>query len=427
MTNNGHIPIEDFRILERTSASMPAVRDLSGEIRQSLTGLGLPREKLSGRRIAVTAGSRGIANLKEIVKAVCEWLKGQGAQPFVIPAMGSHGGATAEGQLAVLADYGVTPEGVGVEVRSDMETVPLGQTPEGFQVFMDRNAWEADSVVVLNRVKPHTDFSGNIESGLLKMITVGMGKRDGARETHRWSRKVGFERVIRAVSGVTLATGKILCGLAVVENDMHQIATLEAALPEAITAMEEATLPVARRLVPRLPFSKFQLLVVNEMGKNVSGTGMDTKVVGRGVRSAPGEAPEIGLIYVRDLTDESAGNAAGIGLADVMHERLYRKIDLQKTYVNIQTSLNPSMGRLPMYLASDRRAFNFALATLGSPGLGEQRIIWIQNTLDLNRIAVTATLARDAAGLPGWQLAPGGHALQFDDEGNLTSSFSESH
>ncbi|MCL5005560.1 MAG: DUF362 domain-containing protein [Acidobacteria bacterium] len=423
MANNGHIPIEHFRILERVGASMPEVADLSGKIRQSLTGLGLPRERLLGRRIAVATGSRGIANLKAIVRTVCEWLKEQGARPFVIPAMGSHGGATAEGQLAVLADYGVTPEGVGVEIKSDMATVGLGQTPEGFQAFIDRNAWEADAVVVLNRVKPHTDFSGNIESGLLKMIAVGMGKREGARETHRWSRKFGFERVIRALSSVTLAKGKILCGLAVVENETHQIADVQAAPPEGIVAMEEAMLPVARRLVPRLPFSKFQLLIVNEIGKNISGTGMDTKIIGRGVELQPGEAPEIGLIYVRDLTPESAGNAVGVGLADVMHERLYRKIDLQKTYVNVQTSLNPQMARLPMYLASDRSALDFSLATLGSPGMGEQRIIWIHNTLGLNRIAVTATLALESAAIRGWRLAPEDCSLQFDYEGNLSSSF----
>lgn len=423
MTANGHIPIEPFRILERTAASMPGVADLSGEIRQSLTGLGLPREKLSGRRIAVTAGSRGIADLKEIVKSVCAWLKAQGARPFIIPAMGSHGGATAEGQQAILADYGVTPEEVGAEIKSDMATVLLGQTPEGFQVFVDRNAWEADAVVVMNRVKPHTDFSGSIESGLLKMITVGMGKRDGARETHRWSRKFGYERVIRAISGLTLTKGKILCGLAIVENEMHQIAALRAVLPEGIAAMEEATLPLARRLVPRLPFSKFQLLIVNEMGKNIAGTGMDTKTVGRGLNLPPGEGPEIGLIYVRDLTPESTGNATGIGQADLMHERLYRKIDLQKTYVNIQTSLNPRMARLPMYIASDRGALDIALGNMGSPELGEQRIIWIQNTLSLNRIAVTSTLGREAGALPGWQLVPHDYSLQFDNEGNFTSSF----
>ena len=423
MTTNGNIPIEPFRILERAAPGMPGVADLSGEIRETLSGLGLPQEKLSGRRIAVTAGSRGIADLKEIVKAVCDWLKAQGAKPFVIPAMGSHGGATAEGQRAVLEEYGVTPEAVGVEIKSDMATVLLGETPEGFQVFMDRNAWEADGVVVMNRVKPHTDFSGKIESGLSKMITVGMGKRDGASETHRWSRKFGYERVIRAISGVSLAKGNILCGLAVVENEFHQIAALRAALPEAIPALEEATLPLARRLVPRLPFSNFQILMVNEMGKNISGTGMDTKIVGRGPKLPPGEAPEIGLIYVRDLTAESGGNATGIGLADIMHERLYRKIDLQKTYVNAQTSLNPLVARLPMYIGSDRGALNLALGNLGGPGFGEQRIAWIQNTLRLNRVAVTATLAQEAAELSGWRLVPSDYPLQFDDEGNLTSSF----
>jgi Domain of unknown function (DUF362) len=426
MTNDGSIPIEPFRILERASPSEPAVADLPGEIRQSLSGLRLPREKLSGRRIAVTAGSRGIASLKEIVKAVCDWLKAQGARPFVIPAMGSHGGATPAGQLAVLADYGVTAEEVGVEIRSDMEAVALGQTPGGFQAFMDRNAWEADAVVVLNRVKPHTSFSGKIESGLLKMLAVGMGKHDGAREMHRWSRNFGPERVIRALSRVTLATGKILCGLAVVENEMHQIAVVRAVRPEAIEAMEESMLPVARKLVPRLPFSKFQLLIVNEMGKNISGTGMDTKVVGRGVAFKPGEAPEIGLIYVRDLTPESTGNATGIGQADIMHECLYRKIDLQKTYVNVQTSLNLLMARLPMYVASDRAALDIALASMGSPELGAQRITWIQNTLSLNRIAVTETLAQEAAELSGWRVAPSDYSLQFDKAGNLTSSFLES-
>ena len=426
MTSNGNIPIEPFRILERTAPGMLGVADLSGEIRQRLSGLGLPHDKLSGRRIAVTAGSRGIADLKEIVKAICDWLKDQGARPFVIPAMGSHGGATAEGQRAVLAEYGVTPESVGVEIKSDMATVHLGETPEGFQVFVDRNAWEADGIVVMNRIKPHTDFTGKIESGLSKVITVGMGKRDGASETHHWSRKFGYERVIRAISAVTLSKGKILCGLGVVENEFHQIAAVRAALAEAIPALEEATLPLARSLVPRIPFSQFQLLMVNEMGKNISGTGLDTKIIGRGLKLQAGEAPEIGLIYVRDLTAESGGNATGIGFVDLMHERLYRKIDLPTTYVNVQTSLNPLAARLPMYTSSDRVALGLALGNLGSPGPGEQRIVWIQNTLGLNRIAVTASLAGEAAELSGWRLAPPDYSIQFDEEGNLTSSFLES-
>ncbi|MEJ2006564.1 MAG: lactate racemase domain-containing protein [Acidobacteriota bacterium] len=405
MSNNGHFPVADFRLLERTSPSMPGLSDLEGEIRQNLAGLAIPPERLAGRRIAVTVGSRGIANLKEIVSTVCDWLKAQGAQPFVFPSMGSHGGATAGGQRLILEEYGVIPENVGVEVVSDMATANVGQTPEGFQVHVDRNAWEADAILVLNRIKPHTDFNGKIESGLLKMIAVGMGKRDGARETHRWSRRYGNEHVIRSIAGVTLSTGKILGGLAVVENEMHQIAMVRAALPEGIVAMEEATLPVARNLVPRLPFSKCNLLVVDEMGKNISGTGMDTKIVGRGVRPRAVGGPEVDLIYVRDLTLESDGNAVGVGLADTIHERLYRKIDLTKTYMNARTSLNPTMARVPMFLPSDREALDYALATLGGPDPGEQRIIWIRNTLGLNRVAVSACFAKEAEDLGGWRSA----------------------
>ena len=402
---------------------MPGLADLEGEIRQSLSGLAIPAERLAGKRVAVTAGSRGIANLKEIIKTSCDWLKDQGAQPFVIPAMGSHGGATAEGQRLILEEYGVTPDFVGAEVKSDMATVQVGETSEGFPVNVDRNAWEADSILVVNRIKPHTDFSGSIESGLLKMIAVGLGKRQGAAVTHRWSRRYGNERVIRSIAGVTLATGKILGGLAVAENEMHQIAVLRAALPEGIVAMEEDTLPVARNLVPQLPFAECQLLVVDEMGKNISGTGMDTKVVGRGARPLPADAPNISLIYVRDLTEESDGNSIGVGLADAIHERFYRKIDLTKMYMNVRTSLNPMMARVPMYLTSDREAIDYMLATAGTPEAADQRIIWIQNTLELNRVAVSSAFAGEASALAGWQMLPEEFTVRFDDAGNLASPF----
>ncbi|MBI1941643.1 MAG: DUF2088 domain-containing protein, partial [Acidobacteria bacterium] len=222
MPKNSDIPISSFHFLERTSTSAPALANLEKEIHQVLDGLNVSAEKLEGRRIAVSVGSRGIASLQEIVRGVCGWLKVQGARPFIFPAMGSHGGATAEGQRKVLEDYGITPQSVGAEVRSSMDAVFLGQTPEGFRVFMDRNAWESDGVMVMNRVKPHTDFSGGIESGLLKMMAVGMGKIDGASEVHRWGWKFGFEKVLRAMSAVTLGSGKILAGLAVVENEAHQ-------------------------------------------------------------------------------------------------------------------------------------------------------------------------------------------------------------
>jgi len=416
-----HIPLANFRVLERAGATVPEVMDLSGEVRLRLEALGLPRDQIRGRRIALGVGSRGIAQISQIVRAVCDWLKGQGASPFIFPAMGSHGGATAEGQLKVLENYGVTPTAMGVEILSSMETVVLGATPEGFQVFMDQNAWGADGVLVINRVKPHTDFSGKIESGLLKMLAVGMGKAEGARECHRWSWKYGFEKAIRAISGKVLATGKILGGVAVVENELHEIAAVRAARGETIVTTEEEALAIARPLVPRIPFYKFQLLIVNEMGKDISGTGMDTKVIGRGVELPPGEAPEIRLIYVRDLTPQSSGNALGIGLADLMHERLYRKIDLQKMYANARTAMNPPMPRIPYYSPSDREALDFALGALGSPEPREQRVVWVQNTLNLNRVAISESLAPEAAGLSGWKFLPGTCAPEFDAAGDLQS------
>jgi hypothetical protein len=421
MTTNGHIPLASFYLLERTEPSLPKLDDLGSSILETLRGLGIAAEKLRGKRVAVAVGSRGIATLKEIVQAVCGWLKAQGAQPFIFPAMGSHGGGTAEGQRKILEDYGVTEAAMGVEIRSSMETVLLGTTPEGFRVFVDRNAWESDGVVVINRIKPHTDFSGKIESGLLKMMTIGMGKLEGATEGHRQSWKYGFETVIRAVSGKVLASGKILCGVALVENELHEIAVVRAALPEGIVAQEESTLQLARTLVPRIPFPAFHLLVVDEMGKNLSGTGMDTKVIGRGVELPPGEAPVISMIYVRDLTRESDGNAVGVGFADVIHERLYRKIDFDKMYLNTRTALNPAAARLPIHLPSDREALDLTLGHLGSPEPAEQRIVWIRNTLSLDRIAITAPLAREATALARWRLSEGTYPADFDSAGDLKS------
>ena len=419
MKTDGHIPLASFYLLERTGPSLAKLDDLSRSIVATLEGLGIAPEKLRGKRIAVAVGSRGIASLKDIVSTVCGWLKAQGAQPFVFPAMGSHGGATAEGQRKILEGYGVTEAALGVEIRSSMETVLLGTTPEGFKVFMDRNAWESDGVVVVNRIKPHTDFSGKIESGLLKMMTIGMGKLEGATEGHRRSWKYGFETTIRSVSAKVLASGKILFGLAVVENELHQIAAARAALPEDLVAQEESTLQLARTLVPRIPFPALHLLVVDEMGKNVSGTGMDTKVIGRGVELPPGEAPTISMIYVRDLTRDSGGNAVGMGSADVIHERLYQKIDFEKTYLNARTALHPAGGRLPIHLPSDREAFDLTLGHLGSPEPGEQKIVWIRNTLALDRIAISAPLAREAARLPRWRLLETTHSADFDADGNL--------
>jgi hypothetical protein len=417
--NDGHITLAPLRQLERVSASVPSIPGLEGEISKALLALELGPAELRARRIGVAVGSRGIASLAQVVRAACGWLKAQGAAPFVFPAMGSHGGGTGEGQRKLLEDYGVTPTHVGAEIRSGMETAALGANAEGFHAFMDRNAWESDGVLVINRVKPHTDFTGKIESGLLKMMAVGMGKIDGAQECHRLARKYGYEKVIRTISARVLESGKILAGLALIENELHQICAVRAARPGGLVAMEEAALAMARGLVPRLPFADLQLLVVDELGKNISGSGMDTKVIGRGVPLEPGEAPEIKLIYVRDLSLESAGNALGIGLADISHDRLHSKIDFQKMYLNARTSLNPPMARLPIHLPSDREALDFALGALGSPDPAEQRVAWIHNTLELGRIFASERLADEAGGIPGWRLSPEAYSARFDTQGNV--------
>ena len=420
-TLNNHVPLDSFYILERKGPSCPKVENLSDSIQAALYGLQVSADKLSGKRIAVTVGSRGIADLQEIVRSLCSWLKDRGAQPFIIPAMGSHGGATAEGQRELLAEYGITEAEVGVEVRSSMETVVAGTTPRGFNVYADRNAWESDGIALLARVKPHSDYFGNVESGLLKMTAIGLGKREGASAGHTQFWKYGFEPTIRAASSTILASGKILFGLAVVENEMHEIADVSAALPDAIPALDESKLLAARSMLPRIPFQKLHMLILNEMGKNISGTGMDLKVVGRVPGTPVDETPAYSMIFLRDLTEESFGNATGMGGADLIHDRFFRKIDFHKTYVNATVSLAPFVGRMPMHVPSDRAAIDLSLGHLGSPEPAAQRIAWISNTLTINRIAVSSFL-RDQIEAPAtWKLAEGPFPLEFDAQGDLLS------
>ena len=416
-----HVPLAPMFALQRKAPSVAALKDVEAAVQQSLAALRPPATRIRGKKIAVTAGSRGIDRLPQVVRAVCRWLKSEGATPFIVPAMGSHGGGTSEGQRQVLEKYGVTPEFTGAEIRSAIDPVSLGSTPEGIEVYLDRNAYEADAVLVMNRVKPHTDFSGNIESGVVKMMAVGLGKALGAQEVHRWSRKIGFETCLRAVCAKILSSGKILCGLALIENEFHQIAQICASIPDGIIIQEEKALTIAKGLVPRIPFPEVDLLVVDELGKNISGSGMDTKVVGRGLPGVPPDAPRIRVIYARDLTKETEGNAAGVGLADLIHERLYQKIDYQKTFLNVRTSLNLPLAQVPMHCPSDRDAFDFALGYLGSPWPEQQRSVWVRNTISLDRIACSQALAVVASKLDGWFLKPEPLIPQFDHEGNVCS------
>ena len=342
--------------------------------------------------------------------------------------MGSHGGATAEGQRRLLADLGVTEELVGAPVVSSMETVSLGRTPEGFETFMDRAAWESGRVLVLNRVKLHTDFEGEVESGLLKMMTEGLGKLAGATSLHKNSLRSGCPQAILPMSRHIVASGRILAGLGLVENDRHSLCEVAAAPTADIEGMDRRLLARSRQLHPKLPFSSLDLLIVDEIGKNISGVGMDTKVIGRSVH--PDRFPleversiRIRRIYIRDLTPESEGNASGIGLADAMHERIGRKADFHVTYTNVRTALAYVPARMPISFPSDRAALDFLLSNLGSPETETVRAAWIRNTLSMATLLATPPCAADLAGNPNYEVQPA-VALEFNEAGDLKTGTS---
>lgn len=414
-----------FHAVKKLRPSAPALVEVDAAVRMALAGVLAEAPLPVGARVAVTCGSRGIDRIAQVIRAACAALRDAGAQPFVIPAMGSHGNATAEGQRRVLAEYGVTEEAAGAPVISSLETVGLGTTPEGVEVFMDRAAFEAGRVLVINRVKPHTTFDGDVESGLFKMMTVGLGKLDGARSFHRHSMRYGFAPVLLATGRLALASGRIWAGLGVVENDEHKLAQLGAAPAARLEAMERGLIACARRWYSRLPFSQLDLLIVDEMGKDIAGTGMDTKVVGRTPHPDVSPlgmdgGPRIRRIYVRDLTPESEGNATGVGFADIIHRRLFEKVNLAATYTNGRAALAFNAMRLPMHFPSDREAVEFLLGNLGSPEPAELRAARIRNTLSVSDFFVTPACTPDLAENDMYQVGPP-VSFTFSESGDFIS------
>lgn len=351
-------------------------------------------------RVAITAGSRGIANMPAIVRACGEAIREFGGDPFVMPAMGSHGGATADGQRDVLTSYGITRDGVGMPIISSMEVQEIGCVDD-MPVYMSTTALEADHVLLLNRVKPHTDFRGPIESGLAKICAIGLGKQRGAQTIHSYGTRGLVELMPRAARCIIEKTGKILGGLAILENPRDETADVQFVEAEGIGAAEEQALQqLARRMIGRLPFDHLDVLVVDEMGKSISGTGMDTNVIGRmfvpGV--AEDERPKVTAIIVLDLTEESHGNAVGLGLADFTTEQLVSKVDWQATYMNGYTSGTGGLlrGRLPTVLKNDRAAIATAIRMCGQPDPGRLRLARIRNTLRVAEVQFSPSLLEDA-------------------------------
>ena len=399
----------------------PVVADIPAAVRAELDEIEAGSLVKAGDRIAITGGSRGVANIDIVIKATADYLKELGAKPFVVPAMGSHGGATAEGQRDVLAHYGITEETVGAPIEATMDTVEIGKTADGLPVLLDRNAAEADGIVPLNRIKAHTDFKGSIESGLLKMMAIGLGKQRGANMYHRAFFHHGFEHVILTVGSLMLDTGKIVFGLGLVENAHEHTAKVAAMRPNELFRRERELLVEAKSLMGRLPFDTLDLLVIDWMGKNISGTGMDTNIIGRMMQNfePEPEKPAILRIFVRDLTEESNGNATGVGLADFTTTRLVEKMDRYATYMNGITGLGPQKSKIPFYYDSDKEALEVALNTIGLTPPEEAKVARVESTLTLATLDISEAFIEDAKLRSDLEIVGEAKPFEFDASGNL--------
>jgi hypothetical protein len=375
----------------------------------------------SGRRVAVAAGSRGIDRYAEVVAAVVAGLRAAGADPFVIPAMGSHGGGTGPGQVEVLETLGITEATAGAPIVSNVETVELSRDAQGFRVLTAKDALDADAVVLVNRVKPHTDFaSPTFGSGLQKMSAIGLGKIEGAFECHKAASRHGHERVIREAARVVIGRLPILLGVALVEDAHHQLAHVEVLAGPEFASREPALLRQAREWMPSLPFAEIDVLVLDEIGKNVSGAGMDTNIVGRGVDGRPREDRQttVRSLYVRGLTPETHGNAVGMGLADVVRTRLVRQMDSTSTYTNALSAMTPAMVRTPMHFESDAECLRAALRMSGAAD-DSARIVRVRNTLALDRLVVSRALVREVGERADLRVVGPEKDWSFDAQGDL--------
>jgi hypothetical protein len=372
-----------------------------GDLEAEVQGI-VQRSKLGGRirpgfRVAIAAGSRGVANIDRIVRTVAATVRTLGGEPFVVPAMGSHGGGTAAGQVQILAELGVTEEQVGAPIRSSMDTVHLGETASGMPVHTDRNAFDADAIVVVNRVKKHTDITSPVESGIMKMIAIGLGKKTQADLIHAYGSR-GLRKYIPEVARVVIAKAPVALGIATLENGYEETAEVHGFEPDDIEAGEMRLLRRNKRLLPRLPFDEVDVLVVERMGKEISGTGMDTNVLGR-IRIAGEKDPAypwVQTVVVLDLTEASHGNAIGIGLADLTTERLVRKVDREATYINGITSGFLERGKIPITLPTDRAAIETAFSRLSPPQRAKPRIVRIVDTLHLDAFEASPALVEQA-------------------------------
>lgn len=400
---------------ERINDVREAVR--RGVLESDVSSRIVPYAGTEGARVAITAGSRGISHIADILAECVAALRSLGAEPFIVPAMGSHGGATAEGQVEVLSGYGITEARVGAPVRATMDVVEIGRTPGGVAVYMDRNAWEADGIVVCGRVKAHTAFKAPIESGLCKMLAVGLGKQRGAETMHG----AGLANTIPDAARVALSTGKVLLGLAIVENASDEPYRIEAVPPSEFHETDRRLLELSNDLLPRIPFDQLDVLIVDWIGKNISGSGLDPNVIGMWRRLGGERKPDYKRIVVRDVTPESHGNAIGVGWADFTTQRLVDSIDRAAMYMNCITANAPDVARIPISTPTDREAIELAIKTAATSG--PVRLARVHSTLRLEELYVSEPLLAEVRANPTLEILVEPAPLQFDSTGRLSPPF----
>lgn len=415
-------PVFPRMYLVEQEFACPQISNPSAEVTQELLRHDFAARVTEGQSVAITAGSRGIAGIAEILRSVVEYFRQAGAKPFLVPAMGSHGGATAKGQLQTLHDLGITTESTGAEIRASMETIVVTHLDNGLPVHFDRIAFEADHVFVVNRVKPHTRFTGPVESGLLKMLLIGLGKHAGATLYHQAINDLTFTEILNSVTAEVIQRCDVLGGLAIVENAFDQTACIEAIMPREFLNSEPRLLEQAKRWLPTLPFPDVDLLIVDRIGKNISGTGMDANVVGRKYNDHAATEDDIARckrILVRSLTPETQGNACGLGMAEFTTTDCVRQVDFEKTSTNVITASHPEAGMIPLAFATDALAVQQALKTIGTVAPAEARIIQVADTLHLKQVRLSEAYLSDMESHDRVQILEGPFDFPVSADGRL--------
>ena len=413
----------------RQKFEAPQVADIPAEVASQLSKLNLGQQVKPGQTVAITAGSRGINNIAIVIKAICDHVRSLKAVPIIVPAMGSHGGGTPQGQREIIEGYGITEEFCGAEIRSSMETVIVDHTPQGIPVHFDKHAFGCDHVIVCGRVKPHTGFVGPVESGLHKMMLIGLGKHEGAKIYHRAIADFTFLEIIRAVAKSVLEKCRVVAGVAIVENAYDETGLIEAVPPAQFYDREVELLKIARQWMPRLPFKTVQLLIVDQIGKNISGTGMDTNVIGRKYNdhaATDQDEFKVRRIFVRSLTEATHGNATGLGMAEFTNKHTVGQVDRKITQINCITGNHPSAAAVPAWFDTDREVLENALPSVGIVDAPNAKVVHISDTLHLGEVLVSEAYLDEIKGRADLEVVGGPTEMAFNPDGSLQPVFATS-